>query len=108
MQDKNKLDSHFVYFNYPSRGDCRYRLLSVFSHVSLWTWVLFFMWAMTGISITAGYHRLFSHQAYQASWIVKLFFICFGAATFEGSVTEWCCDHRYHHRYTDMKNPLQH
>ena len=80
-------------------------LLSIFSHVSAWTWVLFFvMWAATGISITAGYHRLFSHRSYKASWVVKLFFICFGAATFEGSVLEWSCDHRYHHRHTDTDN----
>jgi len=55
----------------------------------------------TGLAITAGYHRLFSHQTYQASWPVKLFFLLFGAATFQGSVLEWSTDHRRHHLYTD-------
>ncbi len=59
-----------------------------------------------GISITGGYHRLFSHRAYDAAWPVRLFYVLFGAATFEGSVSEWCTDHRNHHLYTDTdKDP---
>ena len=38
-------------------------------------------WA-TGISITAGYHRLFSHRAYKGRWPARLFFAIFGAAAF--------------------------
>ena len=60
-----------------------------------------FLVVMGGFSITAGYHRLFSHQTYKASWIVRLILVIFGSATFEGSVLEWCTDHRNHHRYTD-------
>lgn len=57
----------------------------------------------TAITITAGYHRLFSHNSYQAHWTVKLFFAIFGAAAYEGSIVEWCSDHRVHHRYTDTE-----
>lgn len=61
---------------------------------------------MGGISITAGYHRLFSHQSYKAAWPVRFIFLLFGAATFEGSVLEWCTDHRNHHLHTDTpKDP---
>ncbi len=56
---------------------------------------------ISGISITAGYHRLFSHRSYRAAWPIRLFFLLFGAAAFEGSVLEWATDHRRHHRYTD-------
>ncbi|WP_367608194.1 fatty acid desaturase [Legionella sp. W05-934-2] len=60
----------------------------------------------TGLSITCGYHRLFSHRAYQAKLPVRVFFALFGAAAFEGSVLEWCTDHRNHHKYTDTdKDP---
>lgn len=60
----------------------------------------------TGLSITAGYHRLFAHKSYEAKWPVKLFFALFGAAAFEGSIAEWSTDHRNHHRYTDTdKDP---
>lgn len=56
---------------------------------------------LTGLAITCGYHRLFSHKTYRAHWSVRLLFTLLGGATFEGSVQEWCTDHRNHHRYTD-------
>ena len=55
----------------------------------------------TGMGITAGYHRLFSHRSYKASTPVKLMFAILGAATFENSIVEWCADHRRHHRMVD-------
>ncbi len=53
------------------------------------------------VSITAGYHRLFSHRTYNAHWLVRLFFLVFGAAAFEGSALQWSLDHRNHHNYVD-------
>lgn len=82
-------------------------LFCVFSLVSWPTWILAgAMLVAGGLSITAGYHRLFSHRAYKAAWPIRLFFVLFGSATFEGSVLEWSTDHRNHHRYTDTdKDP---
>lgn len=59
------------------------------------------------ISITAGYHRLFSHRTYKAAWPVRLFFLIFGAGAFEGSAIHWSLDHRNHHNYVDdnQKDP---
>lgn len=56
---------------------------------------------LTGLAITAGYHRLFSHSSYKTHPVVSLLYLLFGAAAFEGSAVEWCTDHRNHHRYTD-------
>lgn len=61
--------------------------------------LLFFI--LTGQSITMGYHRLFSHHAFQASWPVRLLTLIFGAAAFENSALTWCADHRQHHKHTD-------
>ena len=61
---------------------------------------IFFYYAM-GMSITGGYHRLFSHRAYDASWIVRLLYLFFGAGAFQNSARKWCIDHRLHHRYVD-------
>ncbi len=61
------------------------------------------MMLLTGFGITAGYHRLFSHCSYQAAGLVRLFFLLFGGAGFEGSVREWCAAHRKHHRYVDQE-----
>lgn len=61
--------------------------------------VLFFI--ATGLSITLGYHRLFSHLTFNAKWPVKLFTLLFGAAAFEGSALAWSADHRRHHKFVD-------
>ena len=69
-----------------------------------WTvlWAVLFTGA-TGVTITAGYHRLFSHRTYVAAWPVRVVFLLLGAACFEGSALEWCTDHRNHHLYTDTE-----
>jgi stearoyl-CoA desaturase (delta-9 desaturase) len=59
------------------------------------------MWLLTGLSITAGYHRLFTHRAYSATPPVRAFFAILGAATFENSVISWAAAHRFHHRNVD-------
>lgn len=61
--------------------------------------LLFFI--ATGLSITLGYHRLFSHFSFRASWPVKLFTLLFGAAAFENSALSWSADHRRHHKFVD-------
>ena len=52
------------------------------------------MFAASGFSISLGYHRLFSHIAFQASWPVRLFTLIFGAGAFENSVIMWSSEHR--------------
>jgi len=61
---------------------------------------IFFVFA-TGMSITLGYHRCFSHLTFRAGWPVKLFTLLFGAAAFEGSALCWSADHRRHHKFVD-------
>jgi stearoyl-CoA desaturase (Delta-9 desaturase) len=61
-----------------------------------------FFFAATGLSITLGYHRLFTHRAFQAAWPVRLFTLIFGAAAFEHSVLSWAADHRRHHKFVDQ------
>ena len=46
-------------------------------NVFLWSMFAFYCIA-TGMSITLGYHRLFSHMAFQASWPVRLITLIFG------------------------------
>lgn len=68
------------------------------------TWGLsLFMTYATGMSITSGYHRLYSHKSYQASWPLRLIFLLFGAAAFQNSARWWCSEHRYHHRFVDTE-----
>ncbi|KAJ5710320.1 hypothetical protein N7488_004476 [Penicillium malachiteum] len=53
--------------------------------------------------IVAGYHRLWSHQSYNASWPLRLYLAIFGAAAMEGPILWWARKHRAHHRYTDTE-----
>ena len=63
--------------------------------------LLLFYVIATGLSITLGYHRLFSHLSFKAKWPVRLATLVFGACAFENSVLNWASDHRRHHKHTD-------
>lgn len=63
--------------------------------------MFFAFFIATGLSITLGYHRLFSHAAFQARWPVRLATLLFGAAAFENSALAWVSDHRRHHKHVD-------
>lgn len=65
------------------------------------TITLVVLWLAVGVSVTAGYHRLFAHKTYQASWPVRLGFLIVGAGALENSVVAWAADHRVHHSHTD-------
>jgi len=60
-----------------------------------------FYMVATGLAITAGYHRLFSHVTYKAHPAVRFLAVFFGSAAFEQSALEWSSQHRDHHLYTD-------
>lgn len=71
---------------------------------SFWDLSIFFFMALaTGLSITAGYHRLFSHQTYEANALTKFLYLFFGAGAFQNSALKWSSDHRYHHRFVDKE-----
>ncbi len=57
--------------------------------------------AVTGFSITLGYHRLFSHLAFKARMPVRLLVLIFGAGAFENSALMWASEHRRHHKHVD-------
>ena len=61
---------------------------------------------LSGIAITAGYHRLYSHSCYKAHPIIEWCFLFFGTLATQGSVLQWAHDHRLHHSYVDTdKDP---
>ncbi len=65
-------------------------------------WALFAWFvSATGLSITIGYHRLFSHRAFKAGRLITFLNLFFGAAAFEQSALMWASQHRDHHRYVD-------
>ncbi len=57
--------------------------------------------ATNGMSITAGYHRLWAHGTYKAHPILKWALALFGAAATQNSILVWASGHRRHHKHVD-------
>jgi len=72
-------------------------------HWGIFAFALVFA-AATNLSITAGYHRLFSHKSYDAHPLMKAIFLLVGASGFQGSCLKWSSDHRRHHSKIDTEN----
>lgn len=59
-----------------------------------------------GLSITAGYHRLFSHRSYSAHPIYEWGVLIGSTLAFQWSALSWSHDHRLHHNHVDTdKDP---
>ena len=63
--------------------------------------MFFMLLIFSGLSITAGYHRLWAHKAYDAHPVIKVFFAFWGAAAVQNSILIWSSGHRRHHRHID-------
>jgi stearoyl-CoA desaturase (delta-9 desaturase) len=76
----------------------------------LWGWgisrtdlILFLsFYAATGLGITVGYHRLFTHRSFRATRPVRVALAVAGSLAVEGSVVDWCATHRRHHAFADQ------
>lgn len=60
------------------------------------------MYALTITGITVGFHRLFSHSAFQTSNALKIFLAIAGSMAAQGPVIHWVSNHRRHHQYSDQ------
>ena len=67
---------------------------------SAWVSYLVLTW-LTGMAITGGYHRLWSHNAYDAHPLLRVWYALWGAAALENTILHWCSGHRVHHRHCD-------
>jgi stearoyl-CoA desaturase (Delta-9 desaturase) len=65
--------------------------------------ILLVGYALTGIGITVGYHRLFTHRSFQTFRPVRYVFAVLGQMAVEGSVVAWVADHRKHHQFSDAE-----
>lgn len=56
---------------------------------------------LTGLSITAGYHRYYAHRSYRTGSVVESVLLFFGSMAAQGSALRWAFDHRIHHAHVD-------
>jgi len=63
--------------------------------------VLAITYTLTGLGITVGYHRLFTHRSFKTTRAVRALLAVFGSMAVEGPVIEWVATHRKHHQFSD-------
>lgn len=66
--------------------------------------VCIFLIYFSGMSITAGYHRLWAHKSYEANSFVRVVLAIGGAMALQNSILHWCSDHRVHHKFVDQND----
>jgi len=75
----------------------------LWNHILGWSDVAIFagIYFATAFGITVGYHRLFTHRAFEAHRPTKYLFAVLGSMAVQGPVIGWVADHRKHHAFTD-------
>src|ERR1700742_1959114 len=63
---------------------------------------LAFYW-LSGLGVTVGYHRYFTHGSFKAKTGLRVALAVFGTMAIEGPVVNWVADHRRHHKYSDKE-----
>ncbi|MGZ6638518.1 MAG: acyl-CoA desaturase [Solirubrobacteraceae bacterium] len=63
--------------------------------------VLALTYLLTGLGITVGYHRLFTHRSFKTTRTLRTLLAVLGSMAVEGPVIEWVATHRKHHRFSD-------
>src|SRR3984893_5672649 len=58
-------------------------------------------YVVTALGVTLGYHRMFTHRAFESSRAFRAIIAALGSMAVQGSVITWVADHRKHHAFTD-------
>jgi stearoyl-CoA desaturase (Delta-9 desaturase) len=63
--------------------------------------LLMTMYILTALGITVGYHRLFTHRAFETNRVVQFVIGIFGSMAVQGPLLKWVAMHRRHHQFSD-------
>jgi len=61
------------------------------------------LYVITCLGVTLGFHRLFTHRAFETSRPFRAVVAVIGSMAVQGSVIKWVADHRKHHAFTDQE-----
>lgn len=67
-------------------------------------WIFVGMTYATSVGITVGYHRLFTHQSFKTSGVMRYVLGALGSMAVQGAVIEWSGAHRKHHQHSDEED----
>jgi stearoyl-CoA desaturase (delta-9 desaturase) len=68
--------------------------------------LFFVMWLATGVGVSVGYHRLFTHRSFEATKRVRVLLAALGGMAGLGPVISWAAMHRRHHQYADRDGDM--
>lgn len=61
------------------------------------------MYVVSGLGITVGFHRFFTHGSFKANRPLTIALAVAGSLAIEGPVIRWVADHRRHHAFSDRE-----
>jgi len=61
------------------------------------------LYVVTGMGVTVGYHRLFTHKSFKTGPIVTSILGVLGSMAAEGPILTWVAHHRCHHQHSDRE-----
>jgi len=59
-------------------------------------------YAFTGLGVTVGFHRLFTHRSFRTTSPIRGLLAIAGSMAIQGPVIKWVADHRRHHAFADQ------
>jgi stearoyl-CoA desaturase (delta-9 desaturase) len=78
-------------------------MILLWGYVFTWAHLCVFlvMYVGTGLGITVGYHRLFTHRSFETPRPIKAILAVLGSMAVEGPLLRWVANHRRHHQLSD-------
>jgi stearoyl-CoA desaturase (delta-9 desaturase) len=68
----------------------------------LYLGLLIGMYLFSGLGVTIGWHRLFTHRAFKTPTWVRATLAIAGSMSVQGPILWWCAQHRVHHQHSDQ------
>ncbi len=59
------------------------------------------MYSLTGLGVTMGFHRFFTHKSFDTSRVIQAILAVLGSMAVEGPILRWVATHRCHHQHSD-------
>ncbi|KAK4882902.1 hypothetical protein RN001_006221 [Aquatica leii] len=74
--------------------------LCLYAHFFTIIWMLVVIFG-SGIGVTIGAHRLYSHKSFKARWPLRFVLLVLHTIAGQNCMYIWVRDHRQHHKYSD-------
>lgn len=62
------------------------------------------MYLASGLGVTVGFHRLFTHRSFETTRGLRVLFGILGSMSIQGALLTWVAMHRRHHQHSDTEH----